>query len=193
MSTPLLILVKAVNGGLFVALFAVIGEILQPKRFAGIFGASPAVALANLLVIALAKGDTSARDAATGMMAGAIALAVGCAAAIPAVRRWGAVGGSALLWGVWFIVGGATAIPIAGTGAAAAAGLPVGRGARRRPRAEGLPTQPATRTAAPAMAQARIPPRAGCSRSTSGPCGRSGPRTSPCVSPLAPPSPSWPG
>ena len=139
MSTPLLILVKAVNGGLFVALFAVIGEILQPKRFAGIFGASPAVALANLLVIALAKGDTSARDAATGMMAGAIALAVGCAAAIPAVRRWGAVGGSALLWGVWFIVGGATAIPIAGTGAAAAAGLPVGRGARRRPKSGGTP------------------------------------------------------
>jgi hypothetical protein len=31
-----LILVKAVNGGLFVASFAVIGEMLQPKRFAGI-------------------------------------------------------------------------------------------------------------------------------------------------------------
>lgn len=74
MPTPVLILVKAVNGGLFVASLAVLGEMLQPKRFAGIFGASPAVALANLLVIALVKGDTSARNAATGMIASAVAV-----------------------------------------------------------------------------------------------------------------------
>src|SRR6202044_1009464 len=98
--TPWLICIKAVDGGLFVALFAILGEMLQPKRFAGIFGASPAVALANLLVIALIKGDASARYAATGMIAGAVALAVACAAAIPAVRRWGALRGSAVLWAV---------------------------------------------------------------------------------------------
>ena len=121
MPTPLLICVKAVDGGLFVALFAVLGEMLQPKRFAGVFGASPAVALANLLVIALAKGDTSARSAAIGMVAGAIAMTVACAAAIPAVRRWGAVRGSGVLWGVWILVGGAAAIPVAG-GASAIAG-----------------------------------------------------------------------
>ena len=133
MSTPLLIFVKAVNGGLFVALFAVLGEMLQPKRFAGIFGASPAVALANLLIIALAKTDTAARSAATGMIAGAIGLAVACAAAIPAVRRWGAVRGSALLWGAWILVSGATAVPVVGTAASAGAGLPAGhRTCRRR-------------------------------------------------------------
>lgn len=84
MSTALLICVKAINGGLFVALFAVLGELLQPKRFAGIFGASPAVALGNLLVIALAEGEVSSRVSATGMIAGAVALAVACTAAIPA-------------------------------------------------------------------------------------------------------------
>src|SRR5580700_1469778 len=110
--TPWLICIKAVDGGLFVALFAILGEMLQPKRFAGIFGASPAVALANLLVIALIKGDASARYAATGMIAGAVALAVACAAAIPAVRRWGALRGSAVLWAVWILIGAAAGVPV---------------------------------------------------------------------------------
>lgn len=127
MSTALLICVKAINGGLFVALFAVLGELLQPKRFAGIFGASPAVALGNLLVIALAEGEASARVSATGMIAGAVALAVACMAAIPAVRRWGTVWGSAVLWTVWLTVGGAIALPVAGAASARSpSGLPVG-------------------------------------------------------------------
>jgi hypothetical protein len=130
--TPLLICISAVNGGLFVALFAAIGEMLQPKRFAGIFGASPAVSLANLLVIALAEGDGTARKAADGMIAGAIALAVACAVAIPAVRRWGAVAGSAVLWAVWIAVGAAVGFPLAGgaggaSGAGRRAGGPVQR------------------------------------------------------------------
>jgi len=134
MPTALLICVKAINGGLFVALFAVLGELLQPKRFAGIFGASPAVALGNLLVIALAEGEASARVSATGMIAGAVALAVACTAAIPAVRRWGTVWGSAVLWTVWLTVGGAIALPVAGAaGARSPSGLPVGSQAGRQP------------------------------------------------------------
>jgi hypothetical protein len=116
-------------------LFAVLGEMMHPKRFAGIFGASPAVALANLIVIALAQGYASARGAATGMIAGAVALAAACAAAIPAVRRWGAIRGSAVLWGVWILVGVAAAVPLTtgttGTGARFAAGFPAGGRARR--------------------------------------------------------------
>jgi hypothetical protein len=135
--TPVLICLKAADGGLFVVLFAVLGEMLEPKRFAGIFGASPAVALANLLVIALAKGDAAARSAAIGMIAGAVALAVACAAAIPAVRRWGAVRGSALLWGVWILVGGAGAIPAAGGAGAIGTGLPTGHRILRRRREPG--------------------------------------------------------
>ena len=122
--TPWLICIKAVDGGLFVALFAVIGEMLQPKRFAGIFGASPAVSLANLLVIALVEGDGTARKASDGMIAGAIALAVASGAAIPAVRRWGAVLGSAVLWAVWIAVGVAVGFPLAGGAGGAAGGRP---------------------------------------------------------------------
>ena len=48
--------IKAVNGGLFVVLFALIAEMLKPKRFAGLFSAAPSVALANLIVVIVAKG-----------------------------------------------------------------------------------------------------------------------------------------
>lgn len=41
MPATLLIGVKTVDGGLFVVLFAVLGEMLPPKRFAGLLGASP--------------------------------------------------------------------------------------------------------------------------------------------------------
>jgi hypothetical protein len=133
-----LICIQAVNGGLFVALFAVVGEMLQPKRFAGVFGASPAVALANLLVIGLAQGDAKARDAAAGMIAGGAALAVACAAAIPAVRRWGAVLGSAVVWGVWIVAGAAIAVPVVGGSGAAAGVAPApGAGGRSRRQRQG--------------------------------------------------------
>lgn len=129
----LLIGVQAVDGGLFVTAFAVLGEMLQPKRFAGVFGASPAVALANLLVIALVEGDAAARSSADGMIVGAAAFVVACLAAIPAVRRWGAVRGSAALWAVWLVVGAAIAVPVVGTaGAGSGMGLPSGGRARQQ-------------------------------------------------------------
>lgn len=134
MPAALLICIKAVNGGLFVCLFTVLGEILQPKRFAGIFGASPAVALANLLITALAVGHASAQQSATGMIAGAVALAVACVVAIPAVRRWGSLRGSVVLWGAWLVAGAAVAVPVAG-GAGAASGPPAGARAGHRQQA----------------------------------------------------------
>jgi Protein of unknown function (DUF3147) len=129
--TALLICIKAVNGGLFVCLFTVLGEVLQPKRFAGVFCASPAVALANLLITALAMGHAPAQEAATGMIAGAVALAAAAVAAVPAVRRWGALRGSAVAWGAWLAAGVVAAVPLAG-GAAAAPGPGPSAGARPR-------------------------------------------------------------
>ncbi|MHC6153083.1 hypothetical protein ACVSQB_14940 [Bradyrhizobium elkanii] len=35
-------------GGLVVSLFAILGDVLRPKNFAGLFGAAPSVALATL-------------------------------------------------------------------------------------------------------------------------------------------------
>ena len=42
------LLIRFLIGGLIVSVFAVSGDILRPKTFAGIFGAAPSVALASL-------------------------------------------------------------------------------------------------------------------------------------------------
>ena len=42
------ILIRFLIGGVVVSVFAVIGDILKPKSFAGLFGAAPSVALATL-------------------------------------------------------------------------------------------------------------------------------------------------
>ena len=40
--------IRFLAGGLVVSLFAVAGDVLRPKSFAGLFGAAPSVALATL-------------------------------------------------------------------------------------------------------------------------------------------------
>jgi len=60
-------------GGLIVSLFAVAGDILKPKSFAGLFGAAPSVALATLGLTIFADGKAYAALEARSMIAGAIA------------------------------------------------------------------------------------------------------------------------
>jgi uncharacterized membrane protein (GlpM family) len=96
--------VKAMNGGLFVVAFALLGEVLEPKRFAGLFSAAPSVALANLSVVLLTKGAADGKENAIGMIAGAIALIVFCVVARKLVARYDALIGSALACGVWLVV-----------------------------------------------------------------------------------------
>src|ERR1700683_1364915 len=43
-------------GGLIVSAFAVVGDVLRPKGFAGLFGAAPSVALATLSLTLLTQG-----------------------------------------------------------------------------------------------------------------------------------------
>jgi uncharacterized membrane protein (GlpM family) len=57
-------LLRFVLGGLVVLLFAVLGDLLRPKSFAGLFGAAPSVALATL-GIAVAEHGSSSRPRAT--------------------------------------------------------------------------------------------------------------------------------
>jgi hypothetical protein len=62
-------------GGLVVSLFAVIGDVLRPKSFAGLFGAAPSVALATLgLAFSKHGGDYVAIEGRS-MILGSIALA----------------------------------------------------------------------------------------------------------------------
>jgi hypothetical protein len=101
MSEAVTTAIKALNGGLFVVGFALIGEMAVPKRFAGLFSAAPSVALANLAVIVLAKGHADAQRHATGMVVGAIAMTLACAAGVVLIGRYRARRGSLALCGLW--------------------------------------------------------------------------------------------
>ena len=56
-----------------VTVFAVIGDVVEPKSFAGIFGAAPSIALATLALTIHAENATYAAIETRSMIAGAIA------------------------------------------------------------------------------------------------------------------------
>jgi Protein of unknown function (DUF3147) len=63
-------------GGVVVSAFAMLGDILSPKSFAGLFGAAPSVALATLGIAVYRHGAGYAALQGQTMVEGAIALAV---------------------------------------------------------------------------------------------------------------------
>jgi uncharacterized membrane protein (GlpM family) len=63
---------RFIVGGVIVSLFAVLGDVLKPKSFAGLFGAAPSVALATLSLTIRANGKLYAAIEARSMVAGAI-------------------------------------------------------------------------------------------------------------------------
>lgn len=67
------ILLRFLVGGVVVSAFALIGDLLKPKSFAGLFGAAPSVALATLGLTVATKGASYGATEARSMMAGAIA------------------------------------------------------------------------------------------------------------------------
>ncbi len=67
------ILIRFFVGGLVVSAFSLIGDLLKPKSFAGLFGAAPSVALATLGLTVATEGASYAAIEARSMMAGAIA------------------------------------------------------------------------------------------------------------------------
>lgn len=67
------ILIRFIVGGFVVSAFALIGDLLRPKSFAGLFGAAPSVALATLSLTVVKMGSSYAATEARSMIAGAIA------------------------------------------------------------------------------------------------------------------------
>lgn len=63
-------------GGIVVSLFAVMGDVLKPKSFAGLYGAAPSVALATLGLTIFANGKQYASIEARSMIGGAFAFLV---------------------------------------------------------------------------------------------------------------------
>jgi dolichol kinase len=70
------VLIRFLIGGAVLSVFALIGDVLKPKSFAGLFGAAPSVALATLVLTMAAEGAPYAAIEARSMIAGAIAFFV---------------------------------------------------------------------------------------------------------------------
>jgi Protein of unknown function (DUF3147) len=66
-------LVRFLVGGVVVSAFAVLGDVLKPKSFAGLFGAAPSVALGTLGLTIHANGNRFAAAESRSMIAGALA------------------------------------------------------------------------------------------------------------------------
>jgi hypothetical protein len=60
-------------GGTLVSVFSLLGDILRPKSFAGLFGAAPSIALASLALTIATEGKGYAAFEARSMTAGAVA------------------------------------------------------------------------------------------------------------------------
>jgi hypothetical protein len=80
--------IRFVLGGIIVSIFAMSGDVLRPKRFAGLFSAAPSVALASLGLAIAQKGPHFAATQAQGMIFGAIALAFYSILVCQLIVRW---------------------------------------------------------------------------------------------------------
>lgn len=97
---------RFVLGGIMVSLFAVVGTIVRPPTFAGMFGSAPSLAIATLTLAFAADGAAYVTTEARSMMIGALGLAAYGGACAWIVQRsqlpvWA---GAALCWTTWLTV-----------------------------------------------------------------------------------------
>jgi hypothetical protein len=67
-------LLRFLIGGVAVSLFAIVGDILRPTSFAGLFGAAPSIALCTLALALAREGALYAALEGRSMVIGAVAL-----------------------------------------------------------------------------------------------------------------------
>ncbi len=106
MNLPMFLATRAVVGGLLVIVFSLVGEVVRPKRFAGVFGAAPSVALANLALVVAVQGTPKASLESKAMIGGGVAMVVACAVGVVAVRRFHALKGAGVMTAAWLVVAG---------------------------------------------------------------------------------------
>jgi uncharacterized membrane protein (GlpM family) len=66
--------IRFIAGGAVVSVFALIGDVLRPKSFAGLLGAAPSVALVSLSLATTMHGSDYVSIQAVSMLSGAAAL-----------------------------------------------------------------------------------------------------------------------
>lgn len=99
--------VRFLLGGAVVSSFSLIGEVVSPKSFAGIFGAAPSVALASVALTVHQHGAVYGAVEVRSMLLGSIAFLAYVAAVkwLLVRRRMSALAASLLSMPVWFGVG----------------------------------------------------------------------------------------
>jgi uncharacterized membrane protein (GlpM family) len=95
-----------------VVVFALLSEGLSPKRFAGLFSAAPAVAIAGLTITILDKGAHEAHKNALGMIAGGVGMMAYAAGVVPLLRRMRASRAAVLGLGAWGVAAAVAAVPV---------------------------------------------------------------------------------
>lgn len=98
------IIIRFFVGGIVVTAFALIGEVIGPKSLAGVFGASPSVAIATLAFTIWAEGRAFAAQEARSMVWGALAFffyACYCLALLD-LPDWSATKASVASLPLWF-------------------------------------------------------------------------------------------
>jgi len=98
--------IRFLIGGVVVSVFAIAGDVLKPKSFAGLLGAAPSVALATLALTVLKDGSRYAAIEGRSMALGAVAFAVYAilSSKLMGQARWSALRVTTLLLPVWLIV-----------------------------------------------------------------------------------------
>jgi hypothetical protein len=93
-------------GGIAVSAFAVLGDGLRPKSFAGLFGAAPSIALATLFIALSQKGARFAAVEGRSMIVGAFALAAYCWTVCVLLKKFQISSWTATMTAVvvWFVV-----------------------------------------------------------------------------------------
>jgi hypothetical protein len=93
-------------GGIVVSLFAILGDVLRPKSFAGLFGAAPSVALATLSLVFFKHGGSYVATEGRSMVLGGLALAAYSLVVCQLLMRadWSALKATAAALTVWIVV-----------------------------------------------------------------------------------------
>jgi hypothetical protein len=98
------LIIRFLIGGVVVSLFAIIGNILRPKSFAGLFGAAPSISLATLGLTISQHGRQYAAIESHSMILGAFAFFIYsvCVCGILARHKTAALPTTVFLMPVWF-------------------------------------------------------------------------------------------
>jgi hypothetical protein len=99
------LLARFLLGGLIVSAFAMLGDVLRPKGFAGLFGAAPSVALATLSLTLFTESKPYVATEARSMIVGALAFLVYTLACIffMAGKHWRVAPTTLAMLSVWGI------------------------------------------------------------------------------------------